>query len=234
MELFKQLAADFPNLPEFRLELARSHNNLGNLLRNTGRPSEEETAFNDALDIYKQLAADFPQVSDYRSELAGALGNLALVFRKRRQFAESQRLLVEAMPHHQAALTSNSRNPAYRQFYLNNLAALVQTCAGLGDPGAALQAAEKLLNLGWDPASDAYNAACTLALGAGAVAENDQLSAEMRQQLAGQFADRAIALLRQAIECGFKDAAQMKQDTDLNLLHDRPDFQKLLSELEQP
>jgi tetratricopeptide (TPR) repeat protein len=45
-------------------------------------------------------------------------------------------------------------------------------------------------------------------------------------------ADRAIAWLKQAVAAGFKDAAQMKKDTDLDALRNREDFQKLLAKLE--
>ena len=40
---------------------------------------------------------------------------------------------------------------------------LAQSCAGQGDRPAALAAAAKLRDLGWDPAADAYGAAWTLA-----------------------------------------------------------------------
>ena len=58
--LGQQLAADFPTRPEFRQDLAMSHNNLGLLLNATGRLTEAEAAYAEALAIKKQLAADFP------------------------------------------------------------------------------------------------------------------------------------------------------------------------------
>jgi hypothetical protein len=39
-------------------------------------------------------------------------------------------------------------------------------------------------------------------------------------------------LLRQAVKAGFKDAGQIKKDTDLAPLCGRQDLQKLLAELE--
>ena len=42
LRIQKQLAADFPSRPEFRHVLAKSHNNRGNLLRDTGRLKEAE------------------------------------------------------------------------------------------------------------------------------------------------------------------------------------------------
>jgi len=46
------------------------------------------------------------------------------------------------------------------------------------------------------------------------------------------YADQAMAMLRDAVAKGFKDAAHMKKDTDLDPLRQREDFQKLLAELE--
>jgi tetratricopeptide (TPR) repeat protein len=47
------------------------------------------------------------------------------------------------------------------------------------------------------------------------------------------YAVQAVELLRQAIAQGYKEAAVLKTDRDFNVLRQRPDFQKLLVELEQ-
>ena len=53
-----------------------------------------------------------------------------------------------------------------------------------------------------------------------------------RKELARGYAERALALLRQAVQRGFKDAARMKKDPDLEPLRTRDDFKKLLAHLE--
>ena len=42
----------------------------------------------------------------------------------------------------------------------------------------------------------------------------------------------AMRQLREAVSKGYKDVAHMKQDTDLDALRQREDFQKLIAELE--
>jgi hypothetical protein len=42
-----------------------------------------------------------------------------------------------------------------------------------------------------------------------------------------------MELLQKAVQAGFKDAAHMAKDTDLDPLREREDFKKLLTELEQ-
>jgi hypothetical protein len=47
-----------------------------------------------------------------------------------------------------------------------------------------------------------------------------------------EYADRAMELLHQAVQAGYNSAVHMKQDSDLDSLREREDFQKLVAELE--
>jgi hypothetical protein len=53
----------------------------------------------------------------------------------------------------------------------------------------------------------------------------------MKADMKPEYADRAIELLRKAVQAGWKDAAQMAEDTDLDPLRGREDFKKLMAEL---
>jgi serine/threonine protein kinase len=229
----KQLVADFPNRPEFRQELASGHNHLGILLRDTGRLKEAEAAYAEALAIYKRLAADFPRVPDYRNDAAGTLVNLAIAAVLRRDFAAARQLLGEAFPYHQAALQANPRHPAYRQCYRNSLVQLTLSCAGLGDRPAALAAATKRRDLGWDHAVDAYEAAWTLARCIPIVEKNDALDTAKRQAEMQLYADQAMAMLRDAVAKGYKNIEHMRKNKDLDPLRERLDFKKRVAELER-
>jgi hypothetical protein len=48
-----------------------------------------------------------------------------------------------------------------------------------------------------------------------------------------EYAQRAVALLRQAVQAGYKDVAQLKRDDDLDPLRQRDDFKMLLAELDK-
>jgi eukaryotic-like serine/threonine-protein kinase len=95
--VLKHLAADFPTRPEFRCELARSHNNLGVLLMETGRHKEAETAYADALAIQKPLAADFPDKREFREELARSHSNLGYLLRRTGRVKEAETAFSEAL-----------------------------------------------------------------------------------------------------------------------------------------
>jgi hypothetical protein len=51
-------------------------------------------------------------------------------------------------------------------------------------------------------------------------------------RLAEEYAARAVELLRQAVAKGFKNAAHMKKDRELDALRDREDFKRLVAVLE--
>ena len=76
-----------------------------------------------------------------------------------------------------------------------------------------------------------YDLACTRAKLAGAAADSgSHLSpAEARAE-----ADQAMAVLRRAVTAGFNSAEKIQKDTDLESLHNRNDFKKLMQELQQP
>jgi hypothetical protein len=160
--------------------------------------------------------------------------NLAMVLRGQQQFSEARKLLEQAQLHHQSALKANPSNAVYRQFYRNNRYVLVETLAGLGDTDCALQTANQLSRLGWDPVNDAHKAAIALSQAIIAVQGNEELTSAERARQAKAYADRAMDLLRQAVANGYRDVAQMKKDQSLDPLRQRDDFKTLLEELEKP
>src|SRR5262249_31265624 len=74
--LLEQLAADFPDVPEYRDKLAQSQNHLGNELADLGKHAAAEKALRRAQDLLGMLAGDFPKVAAYRRELAVSNNNL--------------------------------------------------------------------------------------------------------------------------------------------------------------
>jgi serine/threonine protein kinase len=240
LALFKQLAAECPNSPEFRLGLAKTHSNLGNLLRRTGGLAQAETAYREALALFKQLAAEFPDQPEMRHNLALMLVNVAGLCSGRDDFRAAKEYLKEARPHHEAALKANPRHPEYREVYQFNLLVMVPTQAGLLDPAAAVQAAEQRRDVGWNPPTDAYKAACALALCIRTVANDPKqkigndagLDTAKRQAAVQSYGDAAMKMLQNAVAKGFKDAARMKKDKDLDSLRAREDFRTLLRKLD--
>jgi hypothetical protein len=76
---------------------------------------------------------------------------------------------------------------------------------------------------------------CALALAAGAAGKDDSLTPAERQKLAGQYAARALELLKRADGAGlFRDRERLRQlrtAQELAPLHSRDDFRRWLSGL---
>ena len=80
-------------------------------------------------------------------------------------------------------------------------------------------------------AGSLYDAACFRAVIAGVQAKAKTADAAKHAQ---DDADRAMQWLTLACAAGYRDAAHMKKDTDLDPLREREDFKKLLDSLPKP
>ncbi|HLJ93094.1 MAG TPA: serine/threonine-protein kinase [Gemmataceae bacterium] len=79
-DLWQQLNARFPGVPNYRLELAKIHNNLALLQVATNRSDAAERAHREAMRLFEQLASEFPTVPEYAHFLAWSQTNLADLF----------------------------------------------------------------------------------------------------------------------------------------------------------
>ena len=85
---------------------------------------------------------------------------------------------------------------------------------------AVAEVAELTKSSGWN-AAQWYDFACVYSIASTKIADKKQ-----------EHADRAMELLQKAVKAGYKDAAHMAKDTDLDPLRGREDFKKLMVELE--
>jgi hypothetical protein len=141
-------------------------------------------------------------------------------------------VLERARRHGRAALKANPRHPFYRQIFRNITVQLTIIWWALGEHAEAAATAGELSRLGWSPADNACAAACMLSLCVPVAKKDARLPEARRQELARSYGDRAVEMLRQAVAKGYKDAARLGKDPALEPLRSRPDFQKLLKDLE--
>ncbi len=100
----------------------------------------------------------------------------------------------------------------------------------IGDPAGCRAAAEMWEKLNRTDADSLYNAARYRAMTAGVQAKTPGADTA---KLAKDDADRAMQWLHKAVQAGYKNAAHMTKDTDLDPLRGRGDFKKLMAELEK-
>jgi eukaryotic-like serine/threonine-protein kinase len=107
---------------------------------------------------------------------------------------------------------------------------LVAVHRGTEAVGVIRQAAATWEKLHRTDVASLYNAACFRAAVAATLRAVDTSPTAAKE--AGVEADRAMAWLKQAVGAGYKGVANLKKDTDLDLLRSRDDFKKLVAELE--
>jgi tetratricopeptide (TPR) repeat protein len=122
---------------------------------------------------------------------------------------------VVADPAHALQLTDDLRRPV--------LAASAHALAVKGKQPAKAIAAADLLAKNAERPDDLYAAACGYALSV-PLADSPESTEK--------YAARAVELLRQAVEQGYRDLAHVKHGADLAALHERDDFRKLVANLE--
>jgi tetratricopeptide (TPR) repeat protein len=91
-------------VPEYRRELARSHGNLGNLLKTQGKRPEAEAHYRQAVALGERLVADFPRVPAYAVSLGGSYCNFGLVLTEGGQPAQALEWYAQAIRVLQQAL----------------------------------------------------------------------------------------------------------------------------------
>lgn len=96
-----------------------------------------------------------------------------------------------------------------------------------GELAIAVRIGDKLRESQPEDNSNHYNAACVYALCAAFVTKDKPAPTEAEKLERQKFVNLAIECLQQAIASGWDDFDHMRKDTDLNVLHDLPEFEAL-------
>jgi tetratricopeptide (TPR) repeat protein len=131
----EKLAAEFPNLPVYREELAETYNNLGILLGGLGelsRPGEAETAHRQALAIQEKLVTEFPSVPRYRGILAVSHGSLGLLLVNQGKRNEAEAAYRQALALREKLVDDFPNMPEFRRDLAGSKGNLGLLLAGQG------------------------------------------------------------------------------------------------------
>ncbi len=230
-DLYEKLAGDFPSVPGHRKELANSCNSVATLLSRTGQPTEARTIWQRGREIAERLIQEDAGVPDYHRVLGGILGNLAGSLTD--DDAERAReLLEEAVRHERIALDSNPQHPTYRQFLRTDYLRLARLVARQGDHARAAETVRLANELSLDSPQDCQRAAAILCECVTRAESDGDLADERKQDLATAYAERAVAILRRAVEKGYRNLESLRTDESLMPLRQRLEFQELVAELE--
>jgi tetratricopeptide (TPR) repeat protein len=258
LALQEKLAADFPAVPQYRQDLASSHDNLGLLLASLGKRPEAEQEYRQALALREKLAADFPAVPAYQVELGGNYCNFGHLIREGGRASDSLVWFAKAIRTLTAVYEQDRQLVKAKRFLGNSHAGRAIAYDRLHQFGEALKDWDRAVELSQPQQQPQARASrATTRVNAGQVAEAVAEVAALTKSSAwsaGQwydfacvyalasaknadrkqaYADRALELLRRAVQAGWNNAALMRKDTDLDPLRGREDFRELLRKLEK-
>ncbi len=204
--------------------------NLGRTYYNMGVYAHKSKKFADALPWQGKAIATLQPLSGKPEEdwfLAAAYYGRGLAHTELHQDEPARADFEKSVP-----LTKDHNEKRERQL------ALAFADAYCGYFRKAVAEAEKAV--GADPTNgdERYKLACVLALAAGGARKDAQMPPVKAAELVEQYAGRSIRLLRKAHEANYFKTAEarkdLRDDPDLDPLRQRPDFRKLLADLDGP
>jgi WD40 repeat protein/serine/threonine protein kinase/tetratricopeptide (TPR) repeat protein len=94
--------------------LARTHYDLAEFLRNSGRSAEAEKAYQQAMAIWAKLATEHPEQREYAQDLAYAHWNLAAALQAQKRLGETEEIFRQALAHWQRLVDHWPDDQGYR------------------------------------------------------------------------------------------------------------------------
>jgi tetratricopeptide (TPR) repeat protein len=231
LEIREKLALGNPRVFWYQSQWAAAYLNIGLVQTDWGHLEDAALAFQRGLAIQEPLVKDNPD----KPHLANTLG--LLFFRLGRVRLSQARpdaaaqAFRQAIRHHRAASVKVPQFQEFRRHLSDDLHELAKAQLALSRPAEAVAAMRECRDLWPDNSAELYRVACGIArciphVGPGKAAELTPAGqAELQRS-----ADEALAVLRQAVDAGYDDAARMGEDPDLAPLRQRPEFGKILAE----
>jgi serine/threonine-protein kinase len=214
--------------------LCHALNHLGLTLVAANRPGEAVPFYDRAITLREQAAQKDPDNLELRSSLAGTYNNRGLAWT---EIGSQEKALSDFRGAIEIERECMRKAPHVVQYRLW----LRHHCRGMAKPLRALKrwdeaytASREGYELQSNEAGPTYDFACDLALLSDAMNQyRNSLSDEERLKR-DAWGERALVVLRQAIDSGFSFADHMATDPDLRSLRSRPEFQKMLLDLSFP
>ncbi len=215
----EEVAADAPDLWPAIYDVVRTHNNAGLLLLiHDHKPSDARGYFHKAVDLIDKRAKLDPNNVETRRALATTL-------------------YYEATAALQAGDGSGAKDGYRRCLEIRQVLAndrqvkgneidLIVALARCGQHAEAAKRADALVATRPKDENIYINAAGGYALAAGAASAD--------ATLARQYADKAVACVRSAIDRGWTNVVSLETDPDLEPIRTEPKFQELVAELKRP
>jgi tetratricopeptide (TPR) repeat protein len=228
LKFWEGLAASETSNQNARSKVALTLESLAILLEKIGRKSEVEPVIRRAVRQRSDLTKDFPNTPYYFGRLAGSLGGLANLAAARGDLAEARRLQEQALVARRSELALAPGNVEFTKSTVRAASVLLETLMRLNAHEAVAETTAELVSLVPDSAKELIQAGSFLARCVSMAASDQQLAETRRAELAKMYADRAVAMVRKAIEKGHHDLEALQKDPSFDSLRARADFAALL------
>lgn len=146
---------------------------------------------------------------------------------------EIRALAEHSIEYQLRSLKLDPDNAKYKQFLWNHYEGLSKLCLlKLKDHAAAAKHAVELPTVFPNRWQDYHRAGGYLSWCARLAAEDAKLSEDERKELGKTYGDQSVELLRKAIELGYANAFDLKNNVAFGPIRAREDFPKLVAEIE--
>jgi tetratricopeptide (TPR) repeat protein len=215
--------AKAPERADVRAAMASSSGSTGDLHLWLGQPDQAVSHYTTALELVTALAAEDPDNAGRQRFLSMSHYRLATAKLMDGDSDAARKHYEDCLSVRQKLADSDPRN-VHKQIDL------MVALARCGKHAQAAEVAEKLDSTAQDP-SVLFQIACGYALcipaleqenGPGSVSDEDRARQE-------DYAARAVAAVREAVEKGYRDRIALERDPDLEPLQSRADFQAIIA-----
>lgn len=232
--IMEQTVAENPDGDDYRMRLAHIEMRLGFSHVTTRELDAALDRYQKARGLLEPLVQRNPSVIAYQSDLASCFIGIAGALQENRRAAEALPWLRKACEISERSVAAQPSVTGFQRLLASNYlyfgrmpAEVVSTTEALD----YLRRGEQILAAVPNPtAGDRYNLACIRARIVPLIGRGQrELSSQQRAERS-RYEALAMSTLREAIAEGYHDIQNMKQDSDLDALRARADFQELLQE----
>ena len=229
------LVEEHPEDPQLQSTLALSTVGMAVILNTLGRWKECRPLYVESVEIMNRVVAENPAVTEFRAILASLASQLGQYLIDHDEVDAGLSALAKARDQAETIRRTNPND-------VRNLNSLASIHRGIGKSRAkqgkiadALDSLRQAIAIGERIVSEdslfTYDLACGLALYSEFVGRDQSGPDKDSNNNSQRYSDKAMAVLRQAVDRGWKEADWTERDPELGSLRARPDFQELIKTL---
>jgi serine/threonine protein kinase len=233
----RTLVVEHPEDPKLRHTLALSTQGMASILNTLGRWEESKPLSAEAVTIMSQVVSENPAVTEFRRALATAASELGQSLIDHDEIDAGLVAFAKARDQSEAVRRTNPND-------IRNINTLASIHRGIGKTQAkrgktadALASLREAIALGERIAAEdnlfTYDLACGLALYGEFSVRGRSGPEQDSNNDSRYYSDKAMTVLQQAVDRGWRQADWIERDPELRSLRSRADFQAMLKTLRQ-